>query len=503
MATSLIFEFGFEAPEPQEPAEADQPMRILVLGDFSARASRGLENAADLGKRAVRHVDLDNFDATIAQLAPALTLALADGPAELRFGDLDDFHPDQLYQKADYFQALHGQRQRLKNPATFAAAAAVLQPGAATPAPSAAAPGATAAAEDAGDPFASLLGGTIKRAPAPAAGAPDVNALIRNLVGQLPPGVDPRQSEYVAAADAVIGERMRELLHAPAFQQLEAAWRGLHLLVTGMELDEQLQLHIVDVSKAELLADLSAAGGDLQKSGLYRLLVDQPRRSPDSAPWSVVAGNYSFGGSEDDIGLLSAIGAIAAQAGAPFIGTAQDSLLGTASLAAQPDPSDWSAPDADQAARWQALRTSPQAVSIGLALPRVLLRLPYGKATDSIDQFDFEEADASHAHEDYLWGHASLACALLLGRAFEQNGWEMSAADELDLADLPAHTVRRDGNAGMQACAEAYLSERAGDAILKQGLMPLLSFKNRPAVRLLRSQSIALPAQALAGPWAN
>jgi hypothetical protein len=32
--------------------------------------------------------------------------------------------------------------------------------------------------------------------------------------------------------------------------------------------------------------------------------------------------------------------------------------------------------------------------------------------------------------------------------------------------------------------------------------MPLLSFKSRNAVRLMRFQSIGKPAQALAGPWA-
>lgn len=131
----------------------------------------------------------------------------------------------------------------------------------------------------------------------------------------------------------------------------------------------------------------------------------------------------------------------------------------------------------------------------------MLLRLPYGKATDSIEQFAFEEADAGHAHEDYLWGHASLAVTLLLGRAFEASAWDMSPGDVQDLDDLPAHTVRRGGEAHMQACAEAFLSERAGTALLERGLMPLLSFKNRNAARLLRCQSLSHPAQALSGAW--
>jgi predicted component of type VI protein secretion system len=37
-------------------------MRILVMGDFSARGSRGAENHADLASRAPIAVDADDFE---------------------------------------------------------------------------------------------------------------------------------------------------------------------------------------------------------------------------------------------------------------------------------------------------------------------------------------------------------------------------------------------------------------------------------------------------------
>jgi type VI secretion system protein ImpC len=43
------------------------------------------------------------------------------------------------------------------------------------------------------------------------------------------------------------------------------------------------------------------------------------------------------------------------------------------------------------------------------------------------------------------------------------------------------------------------LSERALDAMLARGIMPLVSFKDRDAVRLIRLQSIADPPAALGG----
>jgi type VI secretion system protein ImpC len=303
----------------------------------------------------------------------------------------------------------------------------------------------------------------------------------------------------LAAADAAIGERMRAVLHHPDFQRLEAAWRGVHFLVTGLELDATLQLHIVDIGKEELRADLQAAGADLRRSAAYRLLVERQRAAPDTPPWSVLVGDYHFGPGADDVAMLAALGAIAAQAGAPLLAAGADQLLGCDSLAATPDPSDWRAPDADSAARWQALRASPGASWLGLALPRLLLRLPYGKQTDRVEHFDFDEYDGAHA--SYLWGNAAFGCALLLGQSFQDNAWDLAPGELLDIGALPAHTVRRDSAAYMQACAETLLSERAADAILRLGLMPMLSFGNRDAVHLARSQSLAAPPQPLSGPW--
>lgn len=489
MAGSLIFEFQLELPEHDaEPATPGRPMRMLVLGDFSGRAP-----GTPLARRPIHRIDLDNFDQVMARCAPALELTLADAPATVCFQCLDDFHPDQLYQQADAFQSLRNERQRLNCPATFAAAAARMQ---APPAPTATPTATSAAAAGDGGDFASLLGGSVR----PAARKNDIDALVKALVGTVP-GADVRQSSYVAAADAVIGERMRELLHAPAFQRLEAAWRSVHLLVTELEQDDGLQLYLVDIGKDELAADLRAAGANLQQSGLYQLLVEQPRQSPDGAPWSILVGDYQFDAGEDDVQSLSALAALASQAGAPLLTGAHDSVLGCAQLAATPDPDDWPTPPPAASERWQALRASPHASWLGLVLPRMLLRLPYGKLTDRIEHFNFEEADGQLDHAHYLWGNAAFGLTLLLGQAFNDDGWDMEPGDRLELDDLPAHTFRRDGEAHMQACAETWLSDRAADAVLARGLMPLRSVRGRNAARFQRCQSLAQPPQPLSGPW--
>ena len=321
------------------------------------------------------------------------------------------------------------------------------------------------AAPDAGD-FARLVGGT------PPAGAPAieksspgtgyVQALIREAVAShIVPDAPPHQALYAAAADAAVGDAMRALLQDPAFKHLEAQWRGLWWLVSSLETDEELKVYALDASRDEL-SQLEAALG--------------------SGPWSLILGLYAFGPGAGDMELLAHLGAVASRTGGPFLAAARPELV-------------------EAAGSWDALRKSAVAPWIGLALPRVLLRPPYGKESDPVESFPFEELSPRREHESYLWGSGALACALLVGRAFESRGWDMEPGDELELDDLPSHIYEADGEKYLQASAETHLSERAAQAILDAGLMPLVSYRNRSAVRVLRFQSISSPAQPLRGPW--
>jgi type VI secretion system protein ImpC len=131
----------------------------------------------------------------------------------------------------------------------------------------------------------------------------------------------------------------------------------------------------------------------------------------------------------------------------------------------------------------------------------VLLRLPYGLKTEAVESFAFEEMPGGRDPEAYLWGNPALVCARLIAAAFAENGWDFSPGDVLELDDLPAHVYQEAGERVMQPCAEALLGERAMQAVLVRGIMPLLGHRQRNAVRLARFQSLAEPATALAGAW--
>ena len=92
---------------PAQPVAADAPLRILVMADFSGRSQREpAANRLDLDNRPLLDVDVDTLDAVMARLAPQLRLPVAGGSVTVSFHQLDDFHPDALYQRLDLFQAL-------------------------------------------------------------------------------------------------------------------------------------------------------------------------------------------------------------------------------------------------------------------------------------------------------------------------------------------------------------------------------------------------------------
>lgn len=512
MSGRMEFDFHFSRPQPRSTPRAadDTPMRILILGDFSGRENRGLvETGSALAQRRTLAIDADNFEDQLRRISPRLCLPLGNAGAvtNIGFARLDDFHPDHLYQELEVFGTLRQMRRRLLDPAKFAEAAAELrQTGAVTPPPTVDSPASKPVSNQPEPSAAATLDEVLGATPAQTSSSPatvynEVARLIQSIVAPYSlPKSDPQQAVYLASVDEAVATQMRKILHHPAFQAIEGAWRSVDRLVARLELGSDLKLELLDVSKAELAADLAAAGGP-QGSGLSKLLVERRTQTQGSQPWSILVGSFTFGTGAEDVQLLAALGEIASQAGAPLLAAATPQVLGVDRLCGTPDPDDWPALDAESQRRWQALRHSAGAAWLGLALPRVLMRTPYGKRFSPTERFEFEEVSGASDHESFLWGSPAAACALLLAESFLHGGWSMSPRDRLEIDDLPTYVYHDDGEAQLLPCAEALLTVRAAEAILERGVMPWLSFRDRGTIRLAGFQSLADPPAALSGPW--
>jgi type VI secretion system protein ImpC len=454
----------------------EQPFRIALLGDWSGRGSRGeVQSAAKIAARQPHQVDRDDLDQVLEDLAPALALQLAGGSAlSIRFGSLEDFHPDQLYARLPIFQALRDLRKRLADPKQFPAAAREMSGEAPPPPPPPpAGVGLLDAILDESSPADS------NEALANSGG--DLHTFLQQVLKpHLVPRADPRQADLIAQVDAAAGDTLRAILHHPTFQSLEALWRGADLLVRRIDTSSDLRVELIDLSEAELRAALPP-GGDPQASPLSQLLT----RQSQSAPWGLLAGAFTLGGHDADaIELLAQLAAIGHIHGAPWIGGADPEFVTGA------------------APGWEALRGSPLAQSLGLVLPRFILRLPYGRTFDPCDALAFEEVTPDSPLSDYLWAPPAFAVALVLGRAFaEAGGWQLSGSIDPDIGSL-AHVVHgRGADAVAIPCGEALMTVQVGNNLMERGFMPLASLKDQDRVRLLRLQSAADPLKALAGRW--
>jgi type VI secretion system protein ImpC len=472
----------------------ETPFRILILSDFSGRGSRQVvESGDELAQRKVHRVDRDNLDEVMARLAPQVRWP-TEPPLTVGFSSLGDFHPDLLFRRLPIFQKLRDARTRLGDPGSADAALRELL-GEPDAAPSPDRPAAPAPEN--------LLDQIVDRSPgarvdAEAAMTGDLAGLVKRIVGPyLDATADPRRDKVQESLDAAAADLMRALLHAPGVQALEAAWRGVDLLVRRLETGTQLQLHLIDVSKPELAAD-QAPDSPIESSGLFKRLVESSVGTPGGEPWALIIGDYTFGPDEDDLLLLARLGALAGLAGAPWISAAHPRLAGFDAFAETPDPIAWRTVELPL---WDALRREPQAAWLGLALPRFLLRLPYGAESEPCEDFAFEELSAPTRHDQLLWGNPAFACALLLGQSFSAGGWA-AIPQRQEIDHLPLHLYRdAGGDTVARPCGEALLTERAADLLLDKGLMPLASLKGSDAVRLVRFQSIRHPLTALQGPW--
>lgn len=488
----MNFQFG-RASAGARRVDEDDPFRILVLADLGGAAARG-----PLAQRRPLALDVDKLEQVFTRIGPALTLDLDGTAMPVAFASPDDFHPDALYARLPMFQALSALRAGLQDPARFEETARALGAGPATG-------GANPSATD--DTLTRLLG-----APPPgraaSAATPDLSGWLRAAVApHVVPDIADRQRALTAAVDATLAEQMRRVLHAPGFQALEAAWSGVTRLTRELELDENLRVSVLDASRADLQADLEAHADDLGRSALLRLLGGGPQ-APDAPRWSLLVLDQTFDADAADLRLLTLLGAMAAQVGVPLLAQAGPGLLGApagASLAELgawlSEPARWPAPDTH--ALWTALRRSAVAPWIGLAMPRLLARLPYGERSDPIHSFRFEELPPDRPLEAYLWEPAAFRLALLAGQAFQADGWAMALDGPADLDDLPGHVYEEDGEQRSQPCAQWQLGEAVGEAMLQRGVMPLLSYRNRHAARLLRWQSMAQPARLLQGAWVS
>jgi len=328
--------------------------------------------------------------------------------------------------------------------------------------------------------------------------------LIGEFVGQIMEGtmVISKDTETMINArisqiDKLISMQLNEVMHNPEFQKLEGSWRGLHYLVHQSETGERLKIRVMNVSKKDLLKSMEKAS-EFDQSSIFKKVYEEEYGMFGGAAYGAMIGDYEFSNHPQDLALLEKISEVAAAAHAPFISSASPRLLNLDSFTDIGIPRDMAKIfQSVEYAKWKSFRDSEDSRYVALALPHVLMRLPYGKENVPVEAFDFEEGVDGTDSSKYLWGNAAYALGTRLTDAFAKYHWcaAIRGVEGGGLVEgLPVHTFKTDeGDVALKCPTEIAITDRREKELADLGFIPLVHCKGTDYAAFFSTQTANKP----------
>lgn len=304
-------------------------------------------------------------------------------------------------------------------------------------------------------------------------------------------------NQRIADIDRMLSSQLNEILHHEAFQKLEGSWRGLKYLMDQTETGVQCKIKVLNVSKKDLLRDLKKAP-EFDQSALFKQVYEEEFGQFGGAPFGSLVGNYEFGRGPEDMELLEKIAQVASAAHAPFLSAADPGFLNLESYSQLNAPRDIAKIfDSTEYAKWKSFRQSEDSRYVGLCLPRMLIRLPYGKDGTSVDAFNYEENVDGTDYKKYCWANAAFAMGARITSAFNLYGWcaAIRGVEGGGLVEgLPVHNFRTDsGEVAMKCPTEVPIPDRREKELADQGFVPLVHCKDTDYAAFFSVQSAQKP----------
>lgn len=299
----------------------------------------------------------------------------------------------------------------------------------------------------------------------------------------------------VAELDELISAQLSVIMHAPEFQRLESAWRGLEYLCQNTSTGAMMKIKVFNTPKRDLIRDFKGAI-DFDQSVLFKKVYEEEFGTFGGAPFGALVGDFELGRQPEDIYFIEEMSHIAAAAHAPFISAASPELFGLDTFTDLGKPRDLSKLfDTIEYAKWKSFRESEDARYVGLTVPRFLGRLPYNpKDGTTVEGFNYVEDVDGTDHSKYLWVNAAYAFAVRLTEAFDKYGWcaAIRGVEGGGLVDgLPSHTFKTDeGEVALKCPTEIAITDRREKELSDLGFMPLVHCKGTDYAAFFWAQSV-------------
>ena len=241
--------------------------------------------------------------------------------------------------------------------------------------------------------------------------------------------INDRIDLIISSIDKLITVQLNAILHHPEFQALESSWRGLNYLTETVSKSSIVNIKIISSSWAELARDFERCG-DVEDSALFKKIYNEEFGMPGGLPFGVLLCDYKIHHRTypdhriDDITTLTALSSVGAAAFVPVILGASPRMFGLDSFTEIERVKNLSQSFQNvEFKRYQQLRKKEDSRFLGLVLPRVLMRKPYGPDSGLNLTFSYREDLQGLDHEQFCWGSAIYPFGEVLIRAFEQYGW--------------------------------------------------------------------------------
>ena len=427
------------------------PYKILALAPFAMAPSQPWHQAP-------LPVDRHSLDdamqvMTIAGYLPLESELCPARGLDLHFDNLKSLHPDGMVRSIPYLAML------------MAAKEFIIQ------------------ARRNGEHAAQILGELRQRWPdlpainlkdsAPKPNAAKSSSSLDNLLDMVAlPGQDqsqkPVDQDETRQIDTLLQKVLNEIFDWSAFRQMEAAWRGLRLLLQQGIDETGPVVEIVPIDPESLASTLEA---------IAPLMINHPP--------SLVLLDLPFDNSPLAMERLTTVAQWADTVMAPLIAWTSPSFLHIdnwdqlSTLPFLPNHLDQPA-----YAKYQKLRQSPEGHWIGLTCNRFLIRYPYGSEN--------MPRSVAFTETSLPWVAPIWALGTLIAQSVSQTGWptHLTHRQQFNIQDLALHSP-----AGLSPMAvEANINRDRQDQFIRSGLTPVVSERDTAFV----PQAVSLSGASLA-----
>lgn len=297
----------------------------------------------------------------------------------------------------------------------------------------------------------------------------------------------------ISQIDKLISDQLNVIMHNPEFQKLEASWRGLNYLIQQSETGETMKIRVMNVSKKDLLKDMEKAS-EFDQSTIFKKVYEEEFGMFGGSSYGALIGDYEFSSHPQDLSLLEKISGVAAAAHAPFISAADSQMFNLDSYTELGAPRDMAKIFSSvEYAKWKSFRESEDSRYVALALPHILMRLPYGQENVPVESFNYEEDVEGADHNKYLWGNAAYALGARLTDAFAKYHWcaAIRGVEGGGLVEgLPVHTFKTDeGDVALKCPTEIAITDRREKELADLGFIPLVHCKGTDYAAFFSTQT--------------